>query len=136
MHFPCIPNERRYVMNFPKFKNKALCASDTQPDDWFPDYSGATLRSVSERVKVSLRPNHLRARSVCMNCDAYEECLEYSLQFKDLEGIWANLDQYGRAELQRKRGMVIEELPSAYVDLDALLQIGIVPIESEYQDEL
>lgn len=78
-------------MKLPVFKNKASCVGTTTPDDWFPDDDSN-----------SYSPESMRARNACLNCEAYDECLAYSLRFKDLDGIWANLDSHERRTLQRR----------------------------------
>lgn len=127
-------------MTFPKFTAQASCANDTQPDDWFPQFEGMNNVHRSRwRDTFSHRPNNLRARTICLSCPAYDECLEYSLQYKDLDGIWANLDQYERAQEQRVRGLNPRMLPRAYVnELERLRpsEDTYLPIESEWQDEV
>jgi hypothetical protein len=116
VRLPRIPNERWHVMNLPEFKNRASCAGDTRPNDWFPEFdSNVMLPSRKDaRNRYSYTPSALRARSVCLNCDAFDECLEYSLQWTDLEGIWANLDTYERKEEQRVRGIQTTSLTFSY----------------------
>jgi len=78
----------------------------------------------------------MRARNTCLNCPAYEECLEYSLQWTDLVGIWATLDTYERREEQRARNIQTTSLTFTY---DNPLDINIVPRihdRDEWENEL
>jgi hypothetical protein len=75
----------------PEFTQQATCATDENPNAWFPEEDNP----YSEEA--------LRARNVCIACPAYDECLDYSLQFSDLAGIWANHDPMERREEQRYR---------------------------------
>jgi hypothetical protein len=136
MFVPCIPNERWYVMTFPKFTNEASCAGSATPDDWFPEFSpaGDPRGRVGIRYRYSYTPEAMRARNICLSCPAYDECLEYSLQWIDLDGIWANKDKYERAEEQRLLGIKPTSLTFTY---DNPLGIDIqprTPIESEWDN--
>jgi hypothetical protein len=132
-----IPNERWYVVSFfPQFKNEPACTNSPTPDDWFPEFppSGDPRGRVGIRYRYSYTPEAMRARSTCLNCDAFEECLEYSLQWTDLTGIWANMDTYERREEQRLRGVKTTSLTFTY---DNPLDIDIKPRihkESEWED--
>lgn len=122
--------------NSPAFKNEALCAGDSRPNDWFPEFppSGDPRKRVGIRFEYSYTPEATRARSICLNCPAYDECLEYSLQWTDLEGIWANLDTYERREYQRKQGLKTTSLTFSYENpLDIARP---QPQESEFDNEL
>lgn len=103
------------MQNSPAFTKEALCAGDSRPNDWFPEFTESLMAMRADvRMKYSYTPSALRARSICLNCLAYDECLEYSLQWTDLEGIWANLDTYERKEYQRERNMQTTSLTFSY----------------------
>ena len=137
MRFPRIPNERWYVVSFfPKFTNEPACFNSPTPDDWFPEFSvnGDPRGRVGIRDRYSYTPEAMRARNTCLSCPAYDECLEYSLQWTDLDGIWANKDKFERKEEQRLRGIKTTSLTFTY---DNPLDIDIkprTPIESEWDN--
>lgn len=95
----------------PAFSTHASCA-EYDPDLWFPEERRSNAR---DRYDYSYTPEAIVARTVCSNCDAYDECLDYAVQFKNMEGIWANHDRYERAEEQRRRGMSEDELIDASI---------------------
>lgn len=126
-------------MTMPNFVNEASCAYDPNPDDWFPEMS--EVIGVYPRWKLretfSRTPSALRARSVCMNCPAYDECYEYALSYKDLDGIWANTDRFERVDLQRAMGLDPRKLPPAYInEIPQFIGQGnsYLPVESEWDD--
>jgi len=139
VRLPRIPNERWYVVSFfPKYKNEPACNNSPTPDDWFPEVptTGDPRSRVGIRYRYSYTPEAIRARNTCLNCPAFDECLEYSLQWTDLTGIWANLDTYERKEEQRLRNMKTTSLTFSYSNP---LDIDIKPRthkESEWEDEL
>jgi len=116
MFVPCIPNERWYVMTFPKFTNEASCAGSATPDDWFPEFSPSSdpRGRVGIRDRYSYTPEAMRARNTCLSCPAFTECSDYAIQWTDLDGIWANKDKYERAEEQRLRGIKTTSLTFTY----------------------
>jgi len=77
------------------FDEQALCAS-CDPDLWFPEPKG----NAHYRTEESMQ-----ARAICGACPAKPECLEYSLRYSGLYGIWAGLDPTERARLQDARGI-------------------------------
>ena len=77
----------------PRFENHASC-SDHDPDLWFPQEKAGTK-------SWSRTPEAMRAREICSTCPALQECLDYSLQYSGLYGIWAGLDWYERADIQK-----------------------------------
>jgi WhiB family redox-sensing transcriptional regulator len=80
------------------FNEQALCAS-TDPDLWFPEprYRNDTAHYRTEES--------MQARAICNACPAKPECLEYSLRYSGLHGIWAGLDPTQRNKLQDSRGV-------------------------------
>ena len=139
MRLPRIPNERWYVVSFfPQFKNEPACTNSPTPDDWFPEFppAGNPRSRVGIRYEYSYTPEAMRARNTCLNCPAFDECLEYSLLWTDLTGIWANLDTYERREEQRLRNVKTTSITFSYSNP---LDIDIKPRthkESEWEDEL
>jgi hypothetical protein len=139
VRLPRIPNERWYVVSFfPQFKNEPACTNSPTPDDWFPEFppAGNPRSRVGIRYEYSYTPEAMRARNTCLNCPAFDECLEYSLLWTDLTGIWANLDTYERREEQRLRNVKTTSITFSYSNP---LDIDIKPRthkESEWEDEL
>ena len=137
MFVPCISNERWHAVSFfPKFKNEPLCTNSDTPNDWFPEFDDISGERRGIRDRYSYTPSAMRARTTCLNCPAFEECLEYSLQWTDLVGIWANLDTYERREEQRARNMQTTSLTFSY---ENPLDINIVPRihnRDEWENEL
>jgi WhiB family redox-sensing transcriptional regulator len=76
------------------FDEQALCAS-ADPDLWFPEPKG----NAHYRTEESMQ-----ARAICNVCPAKPECLEYSLRYSGLHGIWAGLDPTQRSKLQDSKG--------------------------------
>lgn len=93
------------------FDEQALC-STTDPELWFPEprYRNDTKHYRSEES--------MQARAICNACPANPECLEYSLRYSGLHGIWAGLDPMQRHKLQEARGISVIPLhttiPMAY----------------------
>ena len=83
--------------HYPRFENHASC-SDHNPDLWFPQEKSGSRN-------WTRTPDAIRARTICASCPARQECLEYSLNYSGLYGIWAGLDWYERREIQDKRGI-------------------------------
>ena len=137
MRISRILNERWSVMSMPKFVNEASCASDTRPDDWFPEMESVShLPMWKKRDAFSHTPSAMRARNICLTCPAFDECEEYSLQYRELYGIWANKDIYERAMVQRSRGIDPDTLPIAYVNELVLRpkEDTYISVESEWAD--
>lgn len=130
-------------MSMPQFTQEALCATDANPNDWFPDFDEVRAQGASQRfirTTFSHTPSAMRARSVCMKCPAYDECLEYSLQFTGMYGIWANKDQFEREREQQLRGMNPDDLIPFYTTYELprslFVQDNYLPIESEWADDV
>jgi len=94
---------------FPRFTKETSCAYSHNPDLWFPEEK-------SGHVAWSYTPGAMLARSICKGCPAREECLEYSLQFSNLSGIWAGLDRHERKAEQLTRGITPQPV---YVTINA-----------------
>lgn len=87
----------------PVFSNDAMCKY-YDSEWWFPE---------RERVNSRKRTKEeMLARTICTECSARTECLEYSLQYSGLYGIWAGLGEQERSALQKQRGI----MPTAMVD--------------------
>lgn len=84
----------------PNFTQDPACAGAVNPDIWFPEQTGTKTTGWS-RI-----PSAMYAREICNTCPAYKECEDYSLQFFDLDGIWAGKDVYERSAIRRKRGIL------------------------------
>lgn len=82
--------------HLPKFDHHASC-SDHDPELWFTD----EMKGNSFRVS----PDGRMARTICKLCPAFDECMDYSMQYKGLFGIWAGLNHVERLRLQRSLGM-------------------------------
>ena len=83
--------------HYPIFVNDASCA-DHDPDLWFPQEKSGTRN-------WTRTPAAIKARTICASCPARQECMDYSLKYTGLYGIWAGLDWYERAELQDEMNM-------------------------------
>lgn len=81
------------------FNEQTLCAS-TDPELWFPEprYRNDTKHYHSE--------DSMQARAICNVCPAKPECLEYSLRYSGLHGIWAGLDPTERSRLQDGKSVI------------------------------
>lgn len=72
------------------WKERGLCRSYGFPDLWFPEGRGRDrTRQENEAVLV------------CVQCPMRTRCMEYALENKETEGIWAGLRQ---SELRRLVG--------------------------------
>lgn len=87
--------------SLPIFSNKALCA-ESDPDAWF-DYKVSGGR-VLERLET--------VKSICRQCPAQLECLDYAMQYTGLFGVWGGLDHIERERLQRKNNLPTVDLIS------------------------
>lgn len=106
--------------NLPVFSNEALCKY-YDPEWWFPDH---------ERINTRKRTKEeMLARTICTECTARTECLDYSLQYSGLFGIWAGLNEYERSSVQKQRGIV----PTAMGD--TLSKFNELNTPKEYLDE-
>ena len=92
--------------HYPRFKNHSSCSSHN-PDLWFPQEKSGTRN-------WTRTPDAIRARTICASCPARQECLDYSLKYTGLYGIWAGLDWYERREIQDKQGIETEEWVSTF----------------------
>ena len=91
------------------FNEQALCAS-ADPDLWFPE---PRFPNDSKHYRLE---EAMQARAICRSCPANPECLEYSLKYSGLHGIWAGLDPTERKKLQDAKGIRViaihETLPT------------------------
>lgn len=86
------------LCDFPRFTHEPSCANALNPEIWFPD-EDSTIQARYARTANF-------AREICEGCPAREECLDYSLQYENLSGIWAGLDKHERKAEQITRGIV------------------------------
>jgi WhiB family redox-sensing transcriptional regulator len=91
---------------YASFQNTAACASH-DPELWFPQEKSGTRN-------WTRTPDAIRARTICASCPARQECLEYSLKYTGLYGIWAGLDWYERREIQEKEQIETTEWVSTF----------------------
>ena len=68
------------------------CAGATNPELWFPEYQ-----------KDRQKKQHALAVAVCSTCSVKQACLEYALEYNDLDGIWGGTDLSERISIQRMR---------------------------------
>lgn len=47
--------------------------------------------------------NTTRAKQICMTCPVAAECLEHSLVWPEMSGIWGGIDQHRRRRLRTQR---------------------------------
>lgn len=72
------------------WRTKAICR-DTDPDLFFPiGTTGLALTQIS------------RAKEVCGECPARDDCLEYALETNQDSGIWGGLDEEERRAIRRQ----------------------------------
>lgn len=83
--------------DFPRFTHEASCADALNPEIWFPDDE--------DTIEGRYAPSAVFAREICERCPARQECLEYSIQYENLSGIWAGLDKHERKAEQITRGI-------------------------------
>jgi hypothetical protein len=97
------------------FSDQALCADPTvDPEWWHP----AREDKLGKRdVHYSYTPDGIRARNICLKCPVFDECLEYSLQFKDIDGIWANYDYHERIDIRKMRKIIPTRLVAPNLDI-------------------
>ena len=82
------------------FVQDAECSRYDNPDLWQPERNPDEIdKDYAQTTQSKL------ARSICADCLVKQECLSYSLQYEELEGIWAGLDYYERKSLRRKLGI-------------------------------
>lgn len=83
---------------FPHFREPALCA-EADPDEWFPEKGGSTVRAkeICNGVPGRYDP-----------CPARQECLEWALTHRE-EGVWGGLSGRERATLRRLRAAGVND---------------------------
>lgn len=79
------------------------CASDTNPDAWFPTVQSGGRMSGVLRAMV---PEIKRAINICNTCPIKQECLERGLEPRNLaHGIWGGMLAGERIALADERGI-------------------------------
>lgn len=53
--------------------------------------------------KADRQERELRAKAICSECSAREECLEYALDIREPHGVWGGLNESERNELLEAR---------------------------------
>lgn len=82
--------------HIPHFSQPALCA-ESDPEMWFYEEKAG--------CGVVNTPEIQMAKRVCRSCPALAECLEYSLRYSGLYGIWGGLDHAERRNYQREHNL-------------------------------
>ena len=59
---------------------------------FFPDERGAAVRNT---IRL--------AKSICMSCTVRDQCLDYAIESKQIEGIWGGLTPKERKKYRRPR---------------------------------
>lgn len=70
------------MLNIQRWMKDAACKGNTEAN-WFPEHG------VSKAVHLAYR--------ICEQCAVKEECLNYAVQYPDLQGIWG-----GKSPRQRR----------------------------------
>lgn len=86
------------VLPFPNavvdWRDVALCR-DTDPGLFFPvGTTGAAIDQI------------FAAKSVCLQCTARQECLEFALDSNQDSGVWGGLSEDERRQIRRQRSSV------------------------------
>lgn len=66
------------------------CAGAVNPNLWFPEYQ-----------KDRKKEQYALAVAVCSTCSVKQACLEYALEYNDLDGIWGGTNLSERISMQR-----------------------------------
>lgn len=82
--------------HIPQFSQPALCA-ESDPEMWFYEEKAGCGLVRTPEIEM--------AKRVCQSCPALQECLEYSLKYSGLYGIWGGLDHAERRNYQREHGI-------------------------------
>lgn len=107
--------------HMPVLSEPALCA-DYPADWWFPQEVAGTSKQWSRT------PDAMKARSICKECPAKEECLNYALAYSGLAGIWGGLDYQERRVIQNKLGITPIFMIDTY---DSRFYKGGEPLDTE-----
>ena len=81
------------VNQFNPFDGTQMCV-EADPEIFFPDY-------VDDRVEYLKSAG--AAKALCNSCWVKEDCLEYALQFPDLQGIWGATTPHDRKRLRLQK---------------------------------
>ncbi len=90
------------IMNNEEWRDYALCASEGDPEDFFPP-SKTIQKGWTKEDERQKKESEARAKKICGRCAVANECLEYSLRLKVPAGIWGGLNEDERKNLQKKR---------------------------------
>jgi len=74
-------------IDLPFFDGDAACA-ETDPDAFFPEKGGSTLKT----------------KAICSGCEIRLQCLQWSLDNREPAGTWGGLSETQRKRLLRERG--------------------------------
>ena len=81
------------------------CAGAVNPELWFPVYQED--RQGTQRGLAVV---------VCSTCSVKQACLDYALDYNDLDGIWGGTTLSERISMQRARGMKTRSVISVIPD--------------------
>ena len=84
------------------WREHAACAG--HPTSWW--FPAARLDSRGRVIAGAADGNSrntTRAKQICMTCPVAAECLEHSLVWPELGGIWGGIDQHRRRRLRTQR---------------------------------
>lgn len=97
-----------------RLKNHPSC-SDYTEDYWF-DYE--TIRSsVFQETEGTLK-----ARYICAECPALQECLDYAVKYENLDGIWGGTDSIQRRAMRKAQGINAIDFKYSYPNLIRVFQ--------------
>lgn len=81
------------------------CAGAVNPELWFPEYQ-----------KDRKKEQYNLAVAVCSTCSVKQACLEYALDYSDLDGIWGGTNLSERISMQRTHGIKTRSVISVIPD--------------------
>ena len=81
----------------PVLSTDGLC-KNYDSEWWFPE---------QERINSRKRTKEeMLARTICTECPVRDECLDYSLKYEGIYGIWGGLNEHERIKVRKERGIV------------------------------
>lgn len=80
---------RSIEWDFDEWRNRAACR-DTDPDLFFP--IGSTGQAI-DQIEA--------ARSVCVDCEVRDACLEFALATNQESGVWGGTSEEERRKLRK-----------------------------------
>lgn len=98
-------NECRTIRKVPAQGDWALRAACALS----PDAPEETVALVDEIFFPKRGGNAIRARAICADCPVQTECLEYSLSFGHLDGVWGGHTERERRDLRARLGALEDQ---------------------------